>query len=147
MKKSQLKEGDLLFVRVGANRGDCCALRDFEGELNCENIIFARPRGHSINFLEHYCNSKIGQESLLGMTTGSAQGVINTKSVAKLKVPLPPFEDQLRLAADINRVKFDIKKLEVIYKNKINYLNELKKSILQKAFSGELTDTRINDEK
>ncbi len=139
IKKSQLQQGDLLFVRVGVNRGDCCVLRGFKGELNCANIVFARPRGHSIDFLEHFCNSRIGQESLLGMTTGSAQGVINTKSVAKLDIPLPPKENQLKIVDKINKIKTEIEKLEVIYGNKVQCLDELKKSILQKAFTGELT--------
>jgi len=139
LKKSTLESGDLLFVRVGANRGDCCALRDFEGELNCANIVFARPRGHSIDYLEHFCNSTIGQEELLGMSTGSAQGVINTKSVAQLRIPLPPPEVQLNLVRKINQVKKETERLEATYRSKIIALNELKKAILQKAFSGELT--------
>lgn len=145
LKKSQLQEGDLLFVRVGANRGDCCALRSFDGELNCANIVFARPRGNSIDYLEHFCNSAFGQESLLGMTTGSAQGVINTKSVAQLKIPLPPIDEQMNIVEKINLVKVEAEKLENIYTAKIQYLDELKKSILQKAFSGELTKTIEGD--
>jgi type I restriction enzyme S subunit len=89
LKKSQLFPGDLLFVRVGANRGDCCFVPPDLGELNCANIVFARPREGNIDYLEYYCRSAVGQELLLGMTTGSAQGVINTKSVAELPIPFP----------------------------------------------------------
>ena len=141
LKKSQLQSGDLLFVRVGANRGDCCALREFQGDLNCANIVFARPRGPSIDFLEYFCNSPIGQRSLLGMTTGSAQGVINTKSVAQLKIPLPNKEQQLNIVDSIDCLRMQAEQLEDICVNKIKSLDELKKSLLQKAFSGELTKT------
>ena len=141
LKKSQLQSGDLLFVRVGANRGDCCALREFQGELNCANIVFARPRGPSIDFLEYFCNSPIGQTSLLGMTTGAAQGVINTKSVAQLKIPLPNREQQSKIVDSIDCLRMQAEQLEDICVNKINSLDELKKSLLQKAFSGELTKT------
>ena len=44
LKKSQLRPGDVLIVRVGANRGDCCVVPDGLGELNCANIVFARPK-------------------------------------------------------------------------------------------------------
>jgi hypothetical protein len=36
------------------------------------------------------------------------------------------------------------KKLEAIYQQHINDLEELKKSILQKAFNGELNTTRVS---
>ena len=89
LKKSRLISGDLLFVRVGVNRGDCCSVPANLGELNCANIVFARPREGLIDYLEYYCQSKTGRSQLMRMTTGSAQGVINTKSVAELLIPFP----------------------------------------------------------
>jgi hypothetical protein len=61
-----------------------------ELEMNCANIVFARPLCQLSSYLNLYLQSKQGRESLLGMTTGSAQGVLNTTSVAELIVPLPP---------------------------------------------------------
>ncbi|HPH38013.1 MAG TPA: restriction endonuclease subunit S [Sediminibacterium sp.] len=40
----------------------------------------------------------MGQHSLISLTTGSAQGVINTKSIAELIVPLPPTEEALEIS-------------------------------------------------
>jgi type I restriction enzyme S subunit len=37
----------------------------------------------------------------------------------------------------------EAQKLEAIYQTKINKLEELKKSILQKAFTGELTQAEV----
>jgi type I restriction enzyme S subunit len=140
LKKSQLKSGDLLFVRVGANRGDCCSLPENLGEINCANIVFARPTEASPKFLELFCLSQIGRKRLLGMTTGSAQGVINTKSVAELLIPLPNIKEQLAIEKKFNLISAETKKLEAIYTQKLSDLEELKKSILQKAFNGELTE-------
>jgi type I restriction enzyme S subunit len=144
VKKSRLLPGDLLFVRVGANRGDCCSVPNDIEELNCANIVFARPRKGLIEYLEYYCQSKIGRELLMGMTTGSAQGVINTKSVAELPIPFPPIDEQRHISDRIKALAVETQRLETIYRQKIAALNELKQSILQKAFTGELTADRTN---
>ena len=47
-------------------------------------------------------------------------------------------EEQKTILKKINAVSTETKKLETIYQQKINDLEELKKSVLQKAFSGEL---------
>lgn len=88
-KKSQLKGGDLLVVRVGQNRGDCTVLPEGLGEVNCANIVFARPDRRYSAFLGAYFNTPRGREALLAVSSGSAQLVLNTKAVAKIDVPVP----------------------------------------------------------
>lgn len=138
LKKSQLHKGDLLFVRVGANRGDCCAIREDVGELNCANIVFARPTEGNARFLERYCQSPIGRRQLLGMTTGSAQGVINTSSVAELRVPLPSLAKQTEYVRIIDAIDEKTRLLKTAYERKLTALDDLKRSLLHRAFSGQL---------
>jgi len=138
LRKSQLRAGDLLFVRVGANRGDCCSVPNDLGEINCANIVFARPTEGNATYLQRYCDSTHGREQLLGMTTGSAQGVINTSSVAELIVPLPPPLEQKRIVDSLNEMQAETQRLESLYQRKLAALDELKKSLLHQAFSGAL---------
>ena len=97
LRKSQLQAGDILIVRVGANRGDCCVVPEGTGPLNCANVVFARPifRG---GYLGYFLRSQLGQELLLSITTGAAQGVLNTTSIAALPVAVPPADIQQRIA-------------------------------------------------
>ena len=53
------------------------------------------------------------------------------------KYPLK-IEEQKRIVNEINNLSEQTKQLEKHYKQKLKNLEELKKSILQKAFSGEL---------
>ena len=138
LKKSHLRLGDLLFVRVGANRGDCCAILEEVAELNCANIVFARPTHGNAAYLELYCQSSPGREQLLGMTTGSAQGVINTSSVAELIVPLPSAIEQSRIVKHLDALQTETRRLEALYARKLAALDELKTSLLHQAFSGQL---------
>jgi type I restriction enzyme S subunit len=138
LKKSQLQVGDLLFVRVGANRGDCCSVPEGAGELNCANIVFARPTRGNAGYLERYCQSPQGRAQLLGMTTGSAQGVINTSSVAELVLPLPPEQEQKMIVGALLELQDETQRLESLYQQKLTALDDLKKSLLHQAFSGQL---------
>jgi type I restriction enzyme S subunit len=138
LRKSQLRTGDLLFVRVGANRGDCCCVPSDIGDINCANIVFARPIDGNAKYLQRYCDSANGREQLLGMTTGSAQGVINTSSVAELVIPLPPLWKQKQIIDSLNTLQSETQRLESIYQQKLVALDELKKSLLHQAFSGQL---------
>jgi type I restriction enzyme S subunit len=105
LKKSQLKKGDLLVVRVGANRGDSCVIVEEYGELNCANIVFARPKNTAVsNYLNTYFQSPSTQKLLLGTSVGGAQGVINTRSVEATFVALPPLEEQNRIVAKVNEL-------------------------------------------
>ncbi len=97
LKKSQLRAGDILFVRVGANRGDCCVVPSGINELNCANIVFARPK-HPTGFHAYFFQSELGRNLLLSASVGAAQGVINTGSVATMPVPLPSLLIQQRIA-------------------------------------------------
>ena len=47
-------------------------------------------------------------------------------------------ETQIKISNHLRILQLHIKDLETIFKQKINELEELKKSILQKAFNGEL---------
>jgi type I restriction enzyme S subunit len=112
LRKSQLREGDLLFVRVGANRGDCCRVPSGFADLNGANIVFARPKRDLVEYLELYCQSSLARTMLMGMTTGSAQGVINTKSVAELMIALPPLAEQRRIVAKVDQLMALVDQLE-----------------------------------
>lgn len=130
LKKSQLKANDILIVRVGANRGDCCLVPANVEKLNCANIVFARPvEGHP-SFLAHFCQSTIGRQRLMGMTTGAAQGVINTKSVATLRIPFPPLEQQRTIARKLDEINERAIELEAIYRERAHQTRLLKSAIL-----------------
>lgn len=138
LRKSILKPGDLLFVRVGANRGDCCVVPEGVGELNCANIVFARPEDELSEFVALYCRSEIGRQRLLGMTTGAAQGVINTGSVAELMVPLPNSNERKQITAQLDALASESQRVKALYEQKLAALDDLKNSLLHHAFSGQL---------
>lgn len=76
----------------------------------------------------------------------SERSLIPSMSIEHLKeitIPLPPLKTQQTLLVKLNALQAEAKNLEELYTQKISSLDELKKSILQKAFSGELNTENI----
>ena len=70
---------------------------------------------------------------------GATIARLYNSNLTSIKIVFPKsLEEQKNILKKINLLSLETKKLEAIYQQKINDLEELKKSILQKAFSGEL---------
>jgi len=88
------------------------------------------------DFVEYLLQSFKVRIQALGK--GSAQANINMGTFENEHFPFPPLKTQQTIVQKLDALNAETKKLESIYQQKINDLEELKKSVLQKAFSGEL---------
>jgi type I restriction enzyme S subunit len=88
------------------------------------------------NYVEYLLQSFKARLQSLGK--GSAQANINLRTFENELFPFPSVGEQKNIVQKLDDLSVETKKLEAIYQKKINDLEELKKSILQKAFSGEL---------
>ncbi len=70
--------------------------------------------------------------------SGSSIPQLTVPMVKNYLVNLPPIEQQQVIVKKLNELSSETKRLEAIYEQKLKDLEELKKSILQKAFNGEL---------
>ena len=90
----------------------------------------------SQRFVELYLNSI----KLDDFVSGMAQPKLNQAMLNKIPIPFPPLKEQKSIVAKLDPLSGETKKLEAIYTQKLADLEELKKSILQKAFEGKLTE-------
>lgn len=75
------------------------------------------------------------------LDSGAANPALNRNQVHPIKTLWPPPDVQQRLASTFYELSERSKALEEIYRQKLAAIDELKQSILQKAFAGELTAT------
>lgn len=88
------------------------------------------------NFVEYLLQSfKVKIQSL---GKGSAQANINMGTFENELFPFPSVKHQQTIVSKLDALREQTKKLEAVYTQKLQDLEELKKSVLQKAFSGEL---------
>lgn len=98
-------------------------------------VTFDEKR-YDVLFLYHLLSLLKLQKLAKGVKPG-----INRNEVYSLDTQFPSLPEQKFIVQKLNDLSIETKKLDAIYKQKLNDLEELKKSILQKAFNGELKTT------
>ncbi len=68
-----------------------------------------------------------------------AQPKWNQAMLNKILIPFPSYANQQAIVQKLDALSTETQKLKTIYQQKLLNLEELKKSVLQRAFSGELT--------
>jgi len=86
---------------------------------------------------------KFSIDNLEIMRSGSAIPQLTVPMIKDYSIPLPSIKEQQAIVYQLDALQVETQKLESVYQKKIANLVELKSSILQKAFSGELTEKSI----
>jgi len=91
------------------------------------------------SYVYHFLLTDIGQKQISERCKGAATQTITKDSVRSIKIYLPDsIEEQQKIVEQLDELQEETKKLEIIYEQKLKDLDELKQSLLQKAFNGEL---------
>lgn len=145
MKRFELNSGDLIMSCSGTMGKIAIVPENIKkGIINQALLKLSPSKMVSNNFLKLWMQSESFQNSLKEYSGGAAiQNVASVANLKNIEIPLPLIEEQKNIVKDIQEFSSKTKKLETIYQQKINDLEELKKSILQKAFSGELKTTEV----
>jgi len=69
---------------------------------------------------------------------GSGRPSLVKSDLLKILIPIPPLPEQQRIVSQLDILKNKTQKIEDFFQHKLHDLEELKKSILNKAFAGEL---------
>ena len=137
-EKYILNTDDVALVRYGASTGFVC--RGLEGAL-ANNLFRVIPKSLdklTNDFLFIYLQSSIFQNVIKTTMNGAAMPAISFGLIEEIPFPLPPLKDQQTIVRQLDALRAETQKLEAVYQKKIDDLEELKKSILQKAFAGDL---------
>jgi type I restriction enzyme S subunit len=140
-KKSILKKGDVLTNIVGASIGRT-AVFDLEEITNINQAVcLMRCDSEKVYsyYLMYLLNSPFFKKTLHDNEVDNARANLSLTFFKNLYIPLPKIIQQKEIVESIKLLSEDIKKIESNYIKKLADLEELKNSILQKAFAGELT--------
>ena len=137
-KRSNVTYGDILISMIGANRG-MAAIVDDKRIFSIKNVgLIKESKNINKQFLLYYLKSSLAMKYVLYMSNGGAQEFIGLTALRSFPIPYPTLKEQQTIVQKLEALSTETKKLEAIYQDKIKDLEELKKSVLQKAFSGEL---------
>lgn len=133
--KFNLSGSNVIIGRVGALCGNVRHIKD---------AIWLTDNGFKIadckyDFDHAFLVYLLNLKNLRSYARQAAQPVISNSSLEDVLLQFPRSKDeQKRIVAKLDALSAETKKLEVIYQQKLADLEELKKTILQKAFNGEL---------
>lgn len=103
------------------------------------NAMVIKPLDSSLDvrFVEYFFRGVI---DITKTITGAAQPQITRQSLSPVLISYPKsLSEQKRIVQKLDSLSTETQNLEAIYQQKLDNLEELKQSILQKAFNGELT--------
>lgn len=103
------EKGDILLTRVGAGIGEAAIIdvdMDFAIYVSLTLIKLVNNSLICNRYILHWLNSPLGtvtaQKNIFGK--GASQGNLNVKNVREFIVPLPPYEEQIRIADKIDEL-------------------------------------------
>lgn len=142
----QPKAGDVLYTVTGSY-GIPVLVKENKDFCFQRHIGLVRPdNGVNSHWLYYLLMSPQVFNQADSGATGTAQKTVSLKLLRGILVPNIPLNTQKEMVEGLDYIYQKSKKLEKIYTDKLAALDELKKSILQKAFSGELTATEKTKE-
>lgn len=141
--KGKLKRNDVIMT----TRGTIGNLGLYSDGIMYENIrinsgmlIFRTNKDKILpEYLFEVLRSGIVKKQIKEHVTGAAQPQLPIKTLVNFKIPVPKSKTKQKfIVKKLDGLSEQTKKLEEIYQKKLDDLEELKKSVLKKAFSGEL---------
>lgn len=106
-----------------------------------QRIIVMQPNRKKLNptFLKYMLLSGPIRKRILEKGTGATVVGIKSSLLKKISIYFPnTVEEQQTIVRQLDALRAETQKLEALYQKKMDDLEELKKSVLQKAFAGEL---------
>ena len=139
-----IRRNDILTVRSNGSKdlvGRCMLVPDVSEVTSYSGFIIRiryDENGIAPRFLLHFLKSSETRKRLTEGGGGANISNINQTKLSSLPVTVPPFATQLAIAHTLDDLRAETQRLESLYQRKLAALDELKKSLLHRAFSGQL---------
>ena len=142
MKRFEVFPGDLIMSCSGVTLGRIAVIPEGipRGIINQALLKLTPKKNISSNYIKYWVRSNVFQKIIFEYSGGAAiPNVPSAKILKQIKIPCPNFKEQEIIVDQIDKFSNYSKRLIEIYQQKLANLEELKKSILEKAFKGELS--------
>ena len=127
---------------TGASVARCCVFpKEYLPARVNQHVSIIRPKKELLDarFLNLLLTSKPYKDQLLFTgEQGATRQAITKAQIESFRISIPSLKEQQTIVRQLNALRAKTQKLEAVYHKKLEELEELKKSVLQKAFNGEL---------
>lgn len=139
--KYLLKNGDLVFARIGATTGKSFVINNPPKAVFASYLIRIRPYSEKLDsgFLGFYCQTKQYWQQIDAHKGNNLKGGVNSGILQKLLVPLPKIDEQQEIGKVFASLDSKISSVQ----KKVSLLEELFRTLLHQLMTGQ---TRVNEE-
>ena len=149
---NQITENDILIIRSNGSRdlvGKCALVPRLEREYAYASFLIRIKPSERVKaeFLVHFLNSSDARIQMFAKAKSSA-GInnINSKELGAITLKLPDIWEQEEIIMIINKLLKEEKQAQEVAEQLIDQIDTMKKSILARAFRGELGTNDPSDE-
>ncbi|EAH4864590.1 restriction endonuclease subunit S [Campylobacter jejuni] len=135
--KIKFNKGDILFGTLRPYLKKVI-IADDNGACSSEIMPFSTGNSITNHFIYYYLFANFLHDRISSLTYGARMPRLGTKDGKSLQIPLPPLQEQDQIAEHLDFVFEKAKALKELYTKELKDYEELKQSLLDKAFKGEL---------
>jgi type I restriction enzyme S subunit len=116
-------------------------VKHYKGKFNVYQRTYVITVNEEIRILYRYLYFQMlkSLKAFKAQAVGAGTKFLKLGMIKDLSISLPAINEQEKIVATLDALLEETQRLETIYQQKLTALAELKQSILQKAFAGELT--------
>lgn len=135
-KRKTCTKEDILIGRYGASVGRICT--GMEGAYNVALAKVIKPRQINPGYIKYFLTSDLFQKPL-SMLSRSAQDGFNKQDLAEFYFPVPPENEQIRIANKLDSLLAKVDAAQTRLEKIPTLLKRFRQAVLAAATSGELT--------
>lgn len=150
LSRSALKEKSVLITFIGAGIGDACVFDENQQYHLAPNVAKVEPFNKSeeklnVYFLLYYLLSSFGQYEIFKNMKATAQPSLSMETIREIIIPLPSIEEQHEIVRLIDDLLARERAAQQATEQALASIELMKKSILARAFRGELGTNKASE--
>lgn len=149
LRKGKLQRGDIVLT----TRGTIGNIAFYDNNVPFDNmrinsgmVIYRNGKEFYKPFLVYLYKSRFITKQIEALQTGSAQPQLPIKIMKNIKLIIPPFDEQTEIVRIIDNLLAKEQQAHSIAQNALAQIDLIKKSILARAFRGQLATNNPADE-
>jgi len=136
-ERSAVHKGDVLLAMIGTIGNPVVV--EMEPDFAIKNVALLKvPVEQNSHFLRYYLSSQFVVNKMQSEAKGTTQKFVGLGYLRSFPIIVPSGAKQAAIVYALDDLSTETNRLEEIYKQKSIALDELKKALLHRAFSGQL---------
>lgn len=145
LKRCNPEKGDVLIVSRGATVGRMCVVNTDDVFCLLGSVILLKVENMQSKLVCYFMNSPKISQQLKEISGATAQQAIYLRDIKEIILPVPSYQEQQEIVRILDNLLEDEQKAKELC-DVIDKIDHIKKSILARAFRGELGTNNLADE-